>query len=279
MAQPPGNSHLRVLRRCYSYLRPYWRLVGPAYLLLLVIAALNAVIPQIIRWMVDRGIGGQDIPFLGGATLALLALALGKGVLAFIQGRWIERTAQGVAYDLRNAIHRQLSTLSFSYHDQAETGQLLSRAIEDVERIRFLAGRAFLRLTDGAVLLLTTAVMLIWMNPRLALLALLTTPLLGLSAFAFARRLRPLSLAIQRQLAVLTTRLEQNLRGARVVKAFAQEEAEITRFDRENTRWFDLSARSARLQAFNSPTLALIANAGLIFVIWYGGLQIGRAHV
>ncbi len=283
MTSAPGNSRppsaLYILRRCYTYLRPYGRLVVPAYLLLFVIAGLNAAIPQVIRWIVDRGIGGQDIPFLAGATLALLALALGKGVLAFVQGRWIERTAQGVAYDLRNAIYHQLSTLSFSYHDRAETGQLLSRAIEDVERIRFLAGRAFLRLTDGAVLLLTTAAMLVWMNPRLALLALLTTPLLGLCAFAFSRRLRPLFLAIQRQLAVLTTRLEQNLRGVRIVRAFAQEEAEIARFDAENARWFDLSARSARLQAFNSPSLALIANVGLIFIIWYGGLLTVRGEL
>ena len=81
------------------------------------------------------------------------------------------------------------------------------------------------------------------MNPRLALLALATMPLLAYRAYHFGRRFRPLSLAIQQQLAVLTTRLEQNLRGARVVKAFAQEEAEIARFDRENERWFDLSAR------------------------------------
>ena len=74
--------------------------------------------------------------------LALLALTLVKGVLTFFQGRWTEVASQGVAYDLRNAIHRKLPALSFSYHDRAETGQLLSRAVQDVDRIRFLTGRA-----------------------------------------------------------------------------------------------------------------------------------------
>jgi ABC-type multidrug transport system fused ATPase/permease subunit len=267
---------VRILLRCLSYLRPYWPLAARAYLALLGINALALAIPQFIRWIVDRGIGGQAVHLLGGSVLALLGLTVVKGGLTFLQGQWTEVASQSVAYDLRNAIHRKLASLSFSYHDRAETGQLLSRAVQDVERIRFVTGRAFLRLVDGIVLLLGTAAMLAWMNPRLALLALSPMPLLAWRAFRFGRLLRPLSLAIQNQLAVLTTRLEQNLRGARVVKAFAQEEVEIAHFDRENDRWFGLSARAARLQAFNEPLIDLIANAGVVFIIWYGGLLVIR---
>jgi len=270
----PGAGY--ILWRCFHYLRPYWRQTAGAYLALLGITALALTIPQFIRWIVDRGIRGGDLHLLGWAVLALLGLTLVKGVLTFLQGRWTETASQGVAYDLRNAIHRKLSALSFSYHDRAETGQLLSRAVQDVERIRFLTGRAFLRLMDGTVLLIGTAIMLVVMNPHLALLALATMPLLAHRALYFGRRFRPLSLDIQQQLAVLTTRLEQNLRGARVVKAFAQEEAEIIRFDRENERWFNLAAQAARLQAFNIPLMDLIANAGTVFIIWYGGLLVIR---
>jgi ATP-binding cassette subfamily B protein len=157
-----------------------------------------------------------------------------------------------------------------AYHNRAQTGQLLSRAIQDVERIRFLTGRASLRLVEGVILLLGTAAVLVWMNPHLALLAMTTMPLLVYRAFHFGRRSRPLSVLIQNQTAVLTTRLEQNLRGARTVKAFAQEEAEIAHFDRENERWFDLSAQHAHLQAVNIPMLDLIANIGTVFIIGYG---------
>ena len=276
IARLPGRSSVRTLLRCMGYLRPYRHLVTQAYLSLLAGNIIAVLTPQFIRWIVDRGIRQGDTRLLAYSILALLALTLLKGVLTFVMGQRSEIASQTVAYDLRNALHRQLAALSFSYHDRTETGQILSRAIEDVDRIRFVTGRAFLRLMDGVVLLLGTGAMLFWMSPRLALLALCTVPLLAWRALHFGRRLRPLSLAIQQQLAVLTTRLEQNMRGARVVKAFAQEDNEIARFDGENGRWFDLAARSARLQAINQPLLDGIANLGLAFIIGYGGLLVIR---
>lgn len=242
-----------------------------AYLALAGIAGLAFAIPQLVRFIVDRGIRRKDVDLIGWLVLALIGLTLLKGVLTFVQGRWTEMCSQGVTYDLRNQIYGKLSFLSFSYHDKTETGQLLSRAVQDVERIRFLTGRATLRLIEGTVLLVGTAAILISMNVRLALLALAAMPILVYRAVRFARQLRPLSLELQNQLGVLTTRLEQNLRGTRVVKSFAQERAEIERFERDNNRWFDLAATAARLRSLNAPLLALIANAGLVFVVWYGG--------
>jgi ATP-binding cassette subfamily B multidrug efflux pump len=277
--KPGPRNKQPILLRCYGYLRSYWRLTASAYLILLGIDVLALLIPQVIRWIVDHGISGQDTGLMGWSVLVLLGLTFFKGVLSFGQGRWTEIASQGVAYDLRNAIHHKLSSLSFSYHDRAQTGQLLSRAIQDVERIRFLTGRATLRLVEGITLLLGTFVALVLMNPRLALLALATMPVLVYVAFRFGSRYRPLSLEIQQQLAVLTTRLEQSLRGARIVKAFAQEEAEIVRFDRENDRWFTLSALAARLQAVNVPLIDLIAGIGTVFIIWYGGSLVIRSQL
>ena len=261
----------QILRRCFTYLRPYSSTVVATYGVMLAITALSLVTPQLIRWIVDQGIRGQNLPFLTWAIGGLLALTLVKSIFTFFEGRWSEVMSQNVAYDLRNAIHSKLAELSFAYHDQTENGQLLSRAIQDVERIRFLTGRAVLRLLSSIVLALGTAVVLFWMNPRLALLSMAAIPLLAHRGYEFGRRMRPLSLAIQQQLAILTSRLEQNLRGARVVKAFAQEEAETARFDRENQIWFDLSADSAKLQSINTPLLDLISNIGAVFIIWYGG--------
>lgn len=271
LSQPGGS---RTLWRCYRYLRPYWQPTAAAYLAVLAITGLSLSIPQFIRWIVDEGIRAQRTELLGWSVLALLAVTLVKGIMTFFQGRWTEYASQSVAYDLRNAIHQKLADLSFSYHDRTETGQLLSRAIQDVERIRFLTGRATLRLVEGSVLLLGTAVILILMNPRLALLTLATMPLLAYRALQFGRRYRPLSLAIQDQLAVLTTQLEQNLRGARIVKAFAQENAEIERFEVQNNYWFKLAARTANLQAVNIPLMDLIANVGTIAILWYGGFLV-----
>lgn len=246
-------------------------MAAAAYLVALGINALSVVIPQVIRWIVDVGITEQQTNLLGWGVLILLSLTLVKGVMDYLLGRWSETASQNVAYDLRNTIHQKLVDLSFSYHDHAQNGQLLSRSIQDVERIRFLTGRAILRLFQSITLLLVTFVALMVMNPRLGLLSLATMPILGYVAFRFGRVYRPLSVEIQQQLAVLTTVLEQNLRGTRIVKAFAQEDNEIKHFQQENNRWFDLSAKAIRSEATNIPLIDFIAGISTVIIIWYGG--------
>ena len=266
---PPLQQH--ILLRCFGFLRPYWRMTAGAYLAALGINALAVAVPQVIRWIVDVGIAGGQTDMMGQAVLVLLGLTLVKGVLGFLVGRWTESASQYVAYDLRNAIHQRLANLSFSYHDHAQTGQLLSRSMQDVERIRFLTGRAVLRLFQSVTLLIGSFIALLFMNPRLALLSMATMPVLAYIAFRFGRVMRPLSIDIQQQLAVLTTVLEQNLRGSRIVKAFAQERAEIERFEAANNRWFDLSAFAIRVTSINVPLIDFIAGLSTVLVIWYGG--------
>jgi len=273
------SSDLKILLRCYGYLRPYAPLVAGAYVVMLLVNLLNIANPQLLRLIVDRGIRQGDVAFLGWAVLGVLGLTGLSGLFSFFQGQWTEKASQNVAYDLRNAIHHKLSTLSFAYHDQAETGQLLSRAIQDVERIRFLTGRATLHLINGFFTFIATMAVMLAMNPRLALLAMLTTPLLFIQTFAFARKIRPMWRALQQQMATLTTRLEQNLRGMRIVKGFAQEPAEKARFEAENQVWFKLAAETARLQSINGPLMGFITNVGSIFIIWYGGRLVAQGEL
>ena len=134
-----------------------------------------------------------------------------------------------MAYDLRNDIQKKLTQLSFSFHDQSETGELLSRAVQDVERVRFLTGRASMRIIDGVLMLFFTMVVMLIMDYRLALLILVTMPLLVFQALRFGIRFRPLSLQVQKQLAVLTTNVEQNLRGPGGESLCARD-AEVSRF-------------------------------------------------
>jgi len=239
--------------------------------MMLLVDVFNMINPQLIRWMIDHGIRQQNMSLLTLAVGVLLGLVIIKGLFTYFEGRWTEIASQNVAYDLRNELQRKITLLSFSFHDQAEAGDLLSRAIQDVERIRFLTGRASFRVVEGVVLMLITAGVMIWMNPQLGLLAVLTLPLMVVQSIRFGRVFRPLSAQIQKQLGVLTSRIEQNLRGARVVKTFAQEDAEIERFEVENRRWFDLSAFAARLQATNMPLLQLFANLSSVAILWYGG--------
>lgn len=241
------------------------------YLTMFLINVSNVSMPQLLRWGIDAGIYDDNLNLLGWATGLLLILRLLQGYITFLQGKWSEVTSQNVAYDLRNEILQKLAALSFSFHDRTEAGQILTRAMQDVERIRFLTGRAVLRIVEGIVLILLTALVLLWMNWQLALLILLTLPPLVHRAYHYGRLFRPLSFKIQDQLGQLTTLLEQNLRGVRIVKAFAQETAEMNRFEAENNKWFHLSQQSVRVQAANTPLLDLIANLGTVAILWYGG--------
>lgn len=270
----PGTPIFQVLRRAYGYLRPHWQRTAGAFASLLIILVLSTLTPQFIRWTIDVGIDGKRPDVLTWSVLALLGLTLIKGILNYLQGIWSETASQNVAFDLRNEIQKKLTQLSFSFHDQSEAGELLTRAVQDVERIRFLTGRATIRLLEGVLLLAATSVVLLVMDYRLALLVFATMPFLVYQALHFGRRYRPLSLQVQKQLAALTTAVEQNLRGTKVVRAYAQERAEIERFERENRRWFDLSAAAARMQAVNAPLLILIANLGVVAIILFGGMQV-----
>jgi len=265
----PGTKD--VLTRALAYLRPYWRYTVFGYLLLLINNGITLVMPQIIRRMVDQGIRGGQITVIRWGALGLFGLVSIRGLFTFFSGRWTEIASQNVAYDLRNEIHGKLQSLSFSYHDRAETGQLLARAVGDVDRVRFLAGRALIRLIDTVVLIVGVSVSMLTMNVRLALAILVLVPFLTYGALNFGRRYRPLFRAIRHTMDTLTNRLEQNLRGARIVSAFAQEKNEIGRFDRDNEQVLAYNMLGARLRATNLPLLQLIASAGTILILLYGG--------
>jgi len=259
------------LLRSFSFLKKYRHIAAGVYVLALISNGLAVFIPQTIRWIVDAGIIQQNLDILGASLLGLLALTIAKCLVDFALGRGTEMASQGVAYDIRNAIYEKLSALSFSYHDRAQTGQLLARSISDVERIRFLTGRGILRLFQHSTLLLLTFVALLLMNAQLALLSMILMPLLLYVAYRFGRIYRPLSLDLQHQLAEMTSVLEQNLRGAKIVKAFAQEDAEIERFEEENAKWFQLAQAQVSASTKHIPLLDFIASLSTVVIIWLGG--------
>lgn len=266
-----STSLWRLLIRVYGFLKPYWKKTAAAYLSLIGILALSASIPQFIRWIIDTGIDQNQPRVLTWSVLALLGLTLIKGVLNYFQGVLSETASQNVAYDLRNAIQKKLTQLSFSFHDTSEAGELLSRAIQDVERLRFLTGRATLRVLDGGLMILVTMIILLVMDYKLGLFVVICIPVLIHRAYYFGSRFRPLSLMVQQQVARLTTSVEQNLRGSRVVKAYAQEPAEIDRFEKDNQRWFELTTSAAKLQATNVPLMFLISNLAIVIFVLLGG--------
>ncbi|TFH37713.1 MAG: ABC transporter ATP-binding protein [Anaerolineales bacterium] len=275
----PEQKTLALLWRGLSYLKPYTRLTVGIYVAMLFINGINLITPQFIRWIIDQGIYLKNLRLLSYSVMGLILFALIKGSIQYLQGNWTEQASQGVAYDLRNQLQHKLNQLSFAYHDKTQTGQMLSRAMQDVERLRFLTGRAILRIVEGMVLMLGTAVLLISMNSRLAILVVLILPVYIYRTYAFNRQYRPLAIQVQDQLGSLTSTLEQNLRSAQIVKGFGQEQAEIERFTLENQRWFELDTWSARLEAVNVPLLDMIANIGSVLILVYGGYLVAGSRL
>lgn len=265
------KSVFPLLLRSFSYLKPYWKISVGALFTVVGILALNLILPQFVRWIIDEGITKQNYPLLNASVAGLLFVTALRGVLVYFQGQWSEVASQNVAYDLRNLLQDKITHLSFSYHDNAQTGDLLARTVQDVERIRFLTGRASLRIAEGVLMIIGTALVLIGMDRRLGGMLLMMTPILILIAIRFGVQYRPLSMVIQEQIGALTTQVEQNLRGTRVVKAFAQEEVEITRFEKKNEFLFGLNKKAAGLQASIEPLLFLVANFGTVIILLYGG--------
>ena len=265
---------MRTMLRVLGYMRSMWRQETTAYICMLSISAIRLWVPQIIRRVVDVGIGEDQPDVLLTSVLLIVGLTLVQGVLRFGEHYLTESVSQNIAYTMRNQIYRKLQGLSFSYHDRTQAGQLLSRATSDVERQRRITGRGFLRLVDSFVMLAGTSIILFQMQPKLAALSLAVMPIIIVLMRWYISVLHPLWHKRQNQMAVMTTRLEQNLLGVSVVRGFAQEPAEIGRFDAENDRIYDCSMEITTIRSRINPLIVLLASVGTVVVLWAGGQMV-----
>lgn len=265
---------MRAIWRVIKYMRSFWVAEAAAYLAMLGISGIDLWRPLIFRRVIDVGITLGDTNVLLQSVLLLLGLTIVRGVFRFGEGYLTERVSQGIAYVMRNELYRKLQSLSFSYHDQTQTGQLLSRATSDVERLRRITGRGILRLVEALVLLIGTTIILMRMQPMLALLSLAAMPIIALFMKEYVDRLHPLWHERQDRVAELISRLEQNLQGVSVVRGFAQEGAEIERFEDENRNIFDISMTLTHAQSFRMPFIILLASISTVIILWLGGRMV-----
>ena len=265
---------MKSLFRMLRYLWRYWQATLAAYLSLILSSAAMLVTPRLLQGLIDRGIATRDMSLIVSLALAMIGVALVGALFRFFQGYLSEKASQGVAYDLRNEIFAKIQHLSFSYHDRSQTGQLLTRATNDVELVRQFTGMGFLQLLNAIVLLFGSVAFLVSMNWQLALIVLLIVPLaLGIFGF-FASRARPMFTQVQQKLSALNTVLQENLAGVRVVKAFVREPYEATRFGDTNVALRDTHVRVGKMLASVIPLIFAIANLGTLVVVWLGGLQV-----
>lgn len=265
---------MKALRRSLRFLVPYWTTASAAFLSLLLVSAANLASPQFLRLAIDGGIVVGQWSGILWAAMGLLGVAIIRGVFTFLQGYLSEKASQGVAYDLRNEIYAKLQALSFSFHDQAQTGQLMTRVTSDVEMVRHFIGQGFLQLIGALVMLAGSSVVLFAINWRLALVSLSIIPFVFLVFGHFVRNVQPLFMKVQAKLAGLSTIMQENIAGVRVVKAFARESHEIERFGAANADLLAENIRVTRAAVTTFPVIFFFGNVGTLLVVWYGGLEV-----
>jgi ATP-binding cassette subfamily B protein len=242
-----------------------------AFVAMLLVTAANLAIPQMIRLLIDDGIIANSWTGIFLATAGLLVIAVARGLFSFLSSYWSEKSSQGIAYDLRNQIYRKLQTLSFSYHDRNQTGQLMTRATSDVEAVRTFFAQGLLQLIAAILTFLGSAVILFATDWRLALAALSTIPIIIVIFAKLFTQLGPRFGQVQQRLGALNTVLQENISGVRVVKAFTAEPYELSLYREKNEALYQENLTILRLFSVGFPTVFLMANLGTLIVIWFGG--------
>lgn len=298
---------LAPLGRAIRYLGRYRGIAAAAYLFLFLSTGAMLMVPQLVQNIIDAITNGYmaaqvlkvPVAFQGtvleklgwtaeqlaanqnGAETALLTagglilvFAVVRGLFAFSYSYMAERTSQGIAFDLRNELYAKIQRLSFSYHDQNQTGQLMIRATDDVEKVRLFIGQGLLMATQAVVMLTATLIILTLTNAQLMLVILPVLPVAMLMFLVFGSLAQPLFMKVQQKLSALNTVLQENLAGIKVIKAFVREPEQQARFNRSADELMGQQIQVSRLFSFLFPVVFLVANLGQAAVLYFGGEQI-----
>jgi ATP-binding cassette, subfamily B, multidrug efflux pump len=295
------------LGRAIRYLGHYRRITIAAYGALFISIVAQLAVPQLVQRILDAITNGvtaqkvaavptalqpqalaalgwtpeQFIRYTTGAETALItagllivAFALMRAFFAFSQNFMSERVSQSVAFDFRNELFAKIQRLSFSYHDRNQTGQLMIRATDDVEKVRMFIGQGLLMTTQAIVLLVASLIILTLTNFKLMLVILPVLPLAFALFLVFGRIAQPMFMQVQIKLSRLNTILQENLAGIKVVKAFVREPEQQARFGSSAEDLMQQQIKVTRTFSFLFPMIFLIANLGQAAIYYFGGRQI-----
>jgi ABC-type multidrug transport system fused ATPase/permease subunit len=256
-----------------GFLRPYraqlWGSLAFAW------AAMGMTV--LIPWLIGQAINAIEEgnkPDLLPLAVAIFAAAVLRLGLIVVRRVVAGKVSLGVEFDLRQVFYGHLQRLELGFFDGQQTGQLMSRATVDLQSIRFFLGYGLIFITQTVLTIVLASAVMFWINPWLALLALAPAPLVVYVASRYNRVSRPAQQEVQQRIAELTAEAEENVSGIRIVKAFAREEHQLSRFRRAVTRVFDQSIYSTKLQAFFSPLLGLLPQLGIALVLLIGGREV-----
>ncbi len=262
---------MRIFARVAALFWKYWPRAALAYTCLFAGAVLTILIPRFTGQAIDLALGSGQHSALVFLALAILVAGILRSLFSYGQGYLAEFLSNKVAYDLRNTIYNRLQTLSYAFHDRAQTGQLMSRATSDVESVRMFVGFALLRGFYFVLLMVAITVVLLLLNWKLALISLSVLPFISFRTVVINQKLRVLWTKIQQGIGDLGTILQENLTGVRVVRAFAREDFESRKFHNQAEAIYNQEIEANNLLASNSPAMSFALLLAMGVVLWYGG--------
>jgi ATP-binding cassette subfamily B protein len=267
---------MQALRRILSFLGPYrhWAILAP--LAMAVEVAMDLMQPRLVQRIVDQGIIHHDMSVVVHSGAWMIGLA----VIGMVGGAGCTMlsvlAAQGMGSDLRSTVFRKVQALSFGNLDRLDTGALITRLTNDISQVQDTVMMALRIMVRAPLMLLGSLAMGFVTSPRLSLLFLFLIPtILAVLAWTI-RRTFPLFSEVQRRLDTVNTVLQENLAGVRVVKAFGRSAFEMERFGTANDRLMDQNTLALRISAVTMPAVMLIMNAGIVGVLWLGGVLVIR---
>ena len=266
---------MRSLRLVFSYARDYIKPLVVTVVSMILLVGVQLVTPWVIRTLVAAVQAGvwdeRSSRTITVLALSLLLLYVVRGVLSFLRSYMAHVAGWGVVARMRLHIYEHLQRLTLRFYADKQTGQLMSRMVNDSDLFESLIAHAIPDVLVNALTFVGVSVVLLRLNWRLMLLSLTPIPLIVLSMRIFARRVRPAFRERQRQLAELNATLGDNLLGIREIKAFTQEEREALRIEKHINRYRDSLLHALRLMATFQPFVEFSSSLGTIILIYFGG--------
>src|SRR5512135_2487908 len=258
-----------------AFARKYtWPLVLTIISMLLLVGV-QLLIPYLIKILVaavsDTSLTAESFHFVDTLALAALAIFAGKAVLSFMSSYMAHIAGWGVVADLRKHVYNHLQRLSLRFYEDKQTGQMMSRVVNDTDLFEQLIAHAVPDVVVNVLTFIGVGLVLMTMNWKLTLLSMLPIPLVLLSLRLYARRVRPAFVRRQKELGELNAILNDNISGIREIKAFTREEESLERVDQGIERYRTSLLRALRLMATFEPFVEFTSSLGILVVIYFGG--------
>jgi ATP-binding cassette subfamily B protein len=266
-------------RRLLPYVRRYRRKFSVGLLCVFVTTAIQLLPPWVLKFAVDDLTAGVTRQKLIWYAALILAIAVVGAWFRFLMRRILIGASREIEYDIRNAFFARLQLMPLGYYQVRRTGDLMSRATNDLNAVRMMIGPAVMYTANTILVFVVAIVVMLSIDVRLTLIALLPLPLVSLSVHYFGRAIHRRFEAIQAQFSELSAVVQENLAGVRVVRAYGQEPHEIERFHKANEEYVARSRVLIRLQGLFFPSMTFFLGLGALLVLWMGGEAVIRRRI